>query len=242
MISPRIDARVRRLRSFSARHLGDIAERLTPPPTSRQLRARVGGRWDEIGTLQFEYLVAQGMKPEHTMLDVGCGVLRGGLHSIRYLDAGNYYGIDIAPEMIEGARRELAGAGLEAKQPTLRVTDSFDMSFGRPIDYALALSVFTHIPWNSMYRALSSMAVELRPGGQFFATFFRGPEGPERFEPITQPALDGYVPVTTFADANPYHYAPSDFEGLCAHLPLRVDDLGDWQHPRGQQMLRFTRV
>lgn len=47
-------------------------------------RIAVGGMWDEIGKLQFEFMVKQGLKPHHKFLDIGCGSLRGGysLHSI----------------------------------------------------------------------------------------------------------------------------------------------------------------
>jgi hypothetical protein len=52
----------------------------------------VGGMWEEIGKLQLDFLVNQGLRPTHKFLDIGCGTLRGGRHFIRYLDAGNYAG------------------------------------------------------------------------------------------------------------------------------------------------------
>jgi SAM-dependent methyltransferase len=242
VISARVEARLRRLRARSANGLAGIAQRLAPPPSGADLRRRVGGRWDEIGTLQFEFIRDQGLQPDDAMLDLGCGVLRGGLHFVRYLDPGNYYGIDASEDMIAGARKELAQANLESRLAHLRVTEDFDVDFGRPFTFGLAQSVFTHLPWNSIFHALANVSEALQPGGVLFATFFRGPEGPERFTPVVQPAYEGYTPVTTFADANPYHYAPSDFVQIGERLPLRVDDIGDWGHPRGQQMLRFTRV
>ena len=57
-------------------------------------RGYVGGKWDELGRLQFDFMVARGLQPEHVFLDVACGSLRGGVHFIKYLDAGNYLGID----------------------------------------------------------------------------------------------------------------------------------------------------
>jgi len=48
--------------------------------------------------------------------------------------------------------------------------------------------------------------------------------------------------MRTYPAADPFHYAVEDFEFLCRYLPLEVDNIGDWGHPRGQQMLRFTRV
>jgi len=40
-------------------------------------RRYVGGMWEEIGQLQFDYLVSQGLRPEHVFCDVACGSLRG---------------------------------------------------------------------------------------------------------------------------------------------------------------------
>ena len=42
-------------------------------------RAFVGGDgdlWDRIGRLQFDFLVSQGLRPEHVLLDFACGSLR----------------------------------------------------------------------------------------------------------------------------------------------------------------------
>ena len=38
------------------------------------------------------------------MLEIGCGNLRAGRLFIDYLDAGNYYGIDISPDILLAAR------------------------------------------------------------------------------------------------------------------------------------------
>jgi hypothetical protein len=72
-------------------------------------RETVGGKWDEIGILQFEYLVAKTLRPEHRLLDIGCGCLRGGVHFIRYLDPTNYFGIDVNQSLLDaGYNVELA--------------------------------------------------------------------------------------------------------------------------------------
>lgn len=39
----------------------------------------VGGQWDELGIFQLKLLQSFGLHPEHTLLDVGCGALRGGI-------------------------------------------------------------------------------------------------------------------------------------------------------------------
>ena len=70
-------------------------------------RRAVGGMWEEIGKLQFNFLVEQGLKPGHFLLDVGCGRLRGGIHFIRYLEPEHYFGIDISKVLLAAGRFEL---------------------------------------------------------------------------------------------------------------------------------------
>lgn len=60
----------------------------------------VGGMWKEIGRLQFDFLVAHGLAPSHLLLDMGCGTLRGGLHFIRYLEPGHYWGVDKGRDLL----------------------------------------------------------------------------------------------------------------------------------------------
>ncbi len=136
-------------------------------------RDMVGGMWEEIGRLQFEFLRARGLKPNHRFLDIGCGWLRGGIHAIKYLEAGNYYGLDINPSLIEAGRHELRLAGLTHKNPHLAVSDRFELGlFGQEFDYLLALSVFTHLFANHIIRCLAEAREVLAPEGHFRDVFF----------------------------------------------------------------------
>ena len=42
-------------------------------------RDLVGGNWDLLGNLQFEFMIANGLLPCRRLLDIGCGCLRGGV-------------------------------------------------------------------------------------------------------------------------------------------------------------------
>jgi hypothetical protein len=44
-------------------------------------RAYVGGLWEEIGRLQFEFLLRHGLAPSDCFLNIACGSLRGGVRS-----------------------------------------------------------------------------------------------------------------------------------------------------------------
>ena len=45
-------------------------------------RAYVGGLWEALGSLQFKFMIDRGLEPQHVLLDVGCGTLRGGVRFI----------------------------------------------------------------------------------------------------------------------------------------------------------------
>ena len=71
--------------------------------------------WIKIGQMQFDYLIGHGLKPGDRMLEIGCGNLRAGHLFIDYLDAGNYYGIDISPDILLAATDTVAEYGLQAQ-------------------------------------------------------------------------------------------------------------------------------
>ncbi len=150
-------------------------------------RGMVGGRWDEIGKLQFDFLRAQGLRPEHRFLDVGCGSLRGGMHFVPYLEPGQYYGIDRNQRLLDAGLQQIKEADLEVRQPTLAHIEDFGLErLGKRFDYALAQSVFTHLPMNLITRCLVNMDRVLLPGGVFFATFFENWNGKRYVGPLVQ--------------------------------------------------------
>ena len=201
-------------------------------------RVSIGGKWDELGELQFDYMVEHGMRPQHRLLDVGCGPLRGGVHYIRYLDAGNYTGVEKDRRKLEAGRDvELPAHGLVEKRPRLVVMESFDFpSLERTYDYAIAQSVFTHLPINKIIRCVVQMEKVLVPGGQFYATFYENPDGKRNLDPIEQrPGL------WTRFDEDFFHYDFATFEWIADGSGLDVEYLGEWQNPRNQRMMVFTK-
>lgn len=209
-----------------------------PPSDPLDHRRQVGGQWEEIGKLQFEYLLTQGLKPSDRFLDVGCGSLRGGVHFIRYLDDGNYYGLDINEQLLEAGRGELSVAGLQDRKVTLLADDAFSFDkFEGQFDYALAQSVFTHLPLNAIMRCLSEMERALSVGGRFYATYFANHGRRLNIEPY-----DELHSLTTYPDADPFYYDPDVFRWAVEGSTLECELIGDWNHPRNQQMLLFRKT
>jgi SAM-dependent methyltransferase len=194
--------------------------------------------WDTLGELQFAYLVGRGLEPSNYFLDVGCGPLRGGVHFIRYLEAGHYYGVDSNAPMLEETKRlEVPRQGLADKQPTLVAMADFGFErLGRQFDYALAQSVFTHLPLNDIIRCLMEMDKALVPGGEFYATFWENSRGKFNLDDIQQTAT-----AVTHLDRDFFHYDVGTFEWICEGTGLSVEYLGDWDNPVNQKMLVFRK-
>lgn len=198
---------------------------------------KVGGLWEELGQLQFDFLVAQGLAPHHRLLDVGCGSLRAGVLLIPYLKDGHYFGVDKSSLLITAAREvELPRYGLADHTVHLEVREDFEFTgVGVDFEFVLAQSVFTHLPWNSILRCLHGVSRVLTERGRFFATFFEDPR--PRYYPSS--LTHDRAGVVTYPDSNPYHYPFDVFEELARRTGLEVTRLGDWGHPRDQKMLCF---
>lgn len=133
----------------------------------------VGGLWEEAGAAQFDFLLSQGLKPHHYLLDIGCGSLRGGVKFVPYLDAGHYMGIDEEPLLLTlGVDKELGAELFAAKQPQLIVSSDFAFdTLRRAPDFALAVSLFTHLPEDSIRDCLAKLRKVIQGDGVFFASF-----------------------------------------------------------------------
>jgi len=204
-------------------------------------RELIGGLWEELGELQLGFLKGRGMQPHHAVIDVGAGSFRAGVKLVPYLDAGNYYAIDGQPMLLAaGYAREIEPAGLAARFPrsNYAVTSAFDISsFGRVFDFGIAQSVFTHMPLNRLNACLLALAPHFRSFGAFYVTVFLGSEASPA-SPRTQ------VPgIISHPDRDPYHTTIGALRALAGQLPgWSLTVIGDWAHPRNQQMVCFTRL
>ncbi len=194
-------------------------------------REKVGGLWDLIGKLQFDFLVNEGLKPENFLLDVGCGSLRGGVHFIKYLKIARYYGVDNDEELLNAGKNiELNNYHITDKKPNLLLINNFDCSkITQKFDYALAQSVFTHLDLNNIIVCLIQIKKLLKPKGRFYVSFFESKQ--DIFELL--PTKNHYF------NKDPFHYNFQIFEWIAQKIGLNIDYIGDWKHPRNQKMMVF---
>ncbi|OSZ59858.1 methyltransferase [Streptomyces pharetrae CZA14] len=198
--------------------------------TRRNPEAAVGSqtheRWLALGQMQFDYLIEHGLRPEHRMLDIGCGNLRGGWRFIDYLDTGNYYGIDISPDILIAAKKTLVERDLQDKLPHLTLTGDLTLDFlpSRHFDIIHAHSVFSHSPLKVIEECLAHVGRVLTDTGYFDFTF-------DRTEGVEHQVLreDFYYRTETLLQL-------ADKHGLHGRF------MDDWENrPHGQSKIRVSR-
>jgi len=127
------------------------------------------GDFDLIGRAQLALVQMEGLQPEHTLVDLGCGVGRLAVHVIPTLVGGAYIGIDISETMLKRAKARIAQA---VPNPPCRVTwrKQTTPELNLPensVDMICAISVFTHMEPEDSYRYLKAALTAVKPGGRF---------------------------------------------------------------------------
>lgn len=170
-IAPRL---IRKLRKGIKRRLGELR------PGDPHHRAFVGppGRYERMGHLQLETMVRLGLRPQHRLLDIGCGSLRAGRRFIPYLDADRYFGLEPNEWLVKaGMESELAAGLVESKRPRFLHDSDFTLTgFGERFDFMIAQSIFTHAAPAQIERCLAEASLALADGGVLVANFLEGDE------------------------------------------------------------------
>jgi SAM-dependent methyltransferase len=198
--------------------------------TERCPEAAVGSHtreeWLKIGQLQFDYLVGHGLQPGDRMLEIGCGNLRAGRLFIDYLNPGNYFGIDISPEILLAAQQTLSESGLQAKVPHLMLVNDLKFAFlpAQRFTVIHAHSVFSHSPLPVIDECLAHVGRIMTADAIFDFTFDRT-EG-EEHQVLRE---DFYYRTETLVEL-------ADRHGLDAQLMTDWEETG---HP--QSKIRVTR-
>ena len=191
-VSPRLlevsrDLRDAALRSVS--RLEGLVRRdgeLIPPAHLRRYYYRTFGRRAYVRaceTARTEVMI-HGLRPEHDVLDIGCGVGNLAVGILDYL-TGAYAGVDVNREAIDWCGRAITA---RCRTFTFHHADVYNEAYNRRgaidpaqftfpfpagrFDFAFAGSLFTHLLPDSAERYISEIARLLRPSGVCVASFF----------------------------------------------------------------------
>ena len=232
-------ARVRKRARWTGRRLSHrlrrklMLNRLTARSSTRRA-ALVGppDQWAALRRFQFEFLTSNGLQPDHRLLDIGCGTLRGGIPLIEYLHAGNYTGVEVRAEVLDEARKELAQSGLAHKEPVLiHAEDPAEIRSGDPFDLVWAFMVLIHMPDEVVDGYLRLVSQRMAVSGEFYANVALGDRADGEWQ--------GF----------PVVFRPHEFyERTAAAHGLKMDEVGalgslgphTTSHGRQTMMLRFT--
>ncbi len=122
----------------------------------------------------------------------------------------------------------------QAKRPVFATSSGFDFSaFPAAPDFALAQSLFTHLTLRDILRCLKALRARVAGPCRFFATFFE--------EGVTPrwPSLEG-VPNPPWSHSNlAFFYSQAEVRRCALRAGWGFRYIGDWSHPRAQQMLEF---
>ena len=162
------------------------------------------------------------------------------MRAVNYLDPGKYWGSDLNQSLLmAGYEKEIVPAGLAAKLPRQNLVTDGEFTFdGLPhaFDFAIAQSLFTHLPFNHIRLCLTNLAKHVESACDFYATFFIAPDGS-----LTKTCLHEPGDITTFPHKDPFHYSVDDLHYLTSGLPWTAKYIGDWNHPRSQKMVLFSK-
>jgi SAM-dependent methyltransferase len=144
------------------------------------------GDFEEIGDEFSRYFVELGgLRPEHRVLDIGCGMGRMARPLTEYLTSGSYEGLDIVPAGISWCQQSYSPTHPNFHFQLADVHNRYYNPRGRfqaaeyrfpfsdqEFDFVFLTSVFTHMLPPGMARYLSEIFRTIRKDGKCLITLF----------------------------------------------------------------------
>jgi SAM-dependent methyltransferase len=146
-------------------------------PLPEAMSRAVGGSYEAVGAIEKQLLIAAGLKPDHTIVDVGCGSGRLAKALVPYLTHGRFLGTDVVLELLQYAAQGCPGHW------RFTLVDQIGMPYDNDsADFATFFSVFTHLLHEESFVYLMEAKRVVRPGGRIVFSFLELPYNWEIFE------------------------------------------------------------
>ena len=139
-----------------------------------------------------------GLRPEHTVLDFGCGYGRTAIPLIKYLNAGKYIGTELSDTRLLLAKEWVKREELEDFEPLFISSTDNNMPFLRDesVDVIWTLSVFTHMPEQEMHEVLSAFHRVLKKNGIVYFHY----NSPTNAEVVYKPTVKDFYWDSVFIE------------------------------------------
>lgn len=210
-----------------------------PNPLDPPERAGCPGRGDfeTVGRQFFDLFTAQGLRPQHRVLEVGCSIGRMALPLTTYLvPPGGYDGIDISKRSIRWCRHAIGRRAphfrfhhADVRNGEYNPRGSIDAADYRfpfddaAFDFVFLTSVFTHMLPAEVRRYLAEIARVLAPGGRALLTFFLlGRDASSPGELRFDHRGDGFRAVNARVPEEAVAYDPADVRRWLAEAGLSI--------------------
>jgi len=130
------------------------------------------------GLAQLKALRDLGLEPRSKLLDVGCGVLRGGYWAIHFLNPGCYFGVEPHDGRLALGQRLLEPGVVETKRPRFDTNPDFDLTvFAQTFDFVIADSIWTHAAKRQIEAMLDSLLKVIHQRSVVLVSYL--PSGPD---------------------------------------------------------------
>lgn len=189
--------------------------------TGHQAAVGAGDNWDAHGNLQRDFLIHQGLKPRHRLLDIGCGTGRLARKIVPYLEPGRYLGVDIAPAAIAAALKVGEVEGWIDLDPTFAVGEIPDPDQTPRFDFLWSFSVFIHLPQEIMESVMRRAAAVMHSKSLFYWAYV-----PE--------------PKAWRSGVKQFRHTLADYRHAAEQAGITFEDVPGWIKLAGYESARWT--
>ena len=152
-----------------------------------------------------------------------------------------FYVQDINRASIESGFKRLQKSGVDTSNIIGLVSDNFDFSLieDNELDCAFSNSLFSHLPFNSIYNCLVNLQSKMKPKTKYYSSMIILPDNTERDSFSWHPKDSN----TSFSFRDPYHYTE---KGLLNNMNKKntgfiIKEIHEYGHPF-QKLVEFEKV